>query len=164
MKKLLVMLLIVTAMVMAVACKKEKKEENVSVANDVSTETIMRECQKSVSTTDWTTVDKSNMQDYFEGITADDVEEITGFTLDAMLADEIIIIKAKEGKADAVYSSLEKYWEKRKKSFDGYIQTEYQRIDNQGKVVLMKLGNYVIYAATENNSGVKSAFENSLKK
>jgi len=166
MKKILVTVLCLIALLTLVACDKGGESENNKTdapVKNVAVADIMKACEAKVSTTDWIEIKMEDIESYFTDINKDDVAEISAKYLDIYMADEIIIIKAKDGKADAIYNGLKSYWESRKSAFDGYLPNEFARIDAESKIVLKKSGNYVIYSVTEKNADIEAAFTNALK-
>jgi len=88
-------------------------------------------------------LDDSILKDIL-GIDPEDVEEYTGYiTMVNISTDNLIAIKAKEGKVETVQKKLEERQDAQAKEFEKYLQDQYQKV-TVGKVIV--IGDYVFLA------------------
>ena len=88
-------------------------------------------------------LDDSILKDFL-GIDPEDVEEYTGYiTMVNISTDNLIAIKAKEGKVEMVQKKLEERQDAQAKEFEQYLQDQYQKV-TAGKVIV--IGDYVFLA------------------
>lgn len=91
------------------------------------------------------------------GIKSDDIEE--GYierTSDKARADEIIVIKAKEGKAETIKKALEKHGEERHKTFTDDMK---DLMDISDKREVLTNGDYVVMITSPKVTDIKDMFE-----
>ena len=92
------------------------------------------------------------------GIDPADIEE--GYverTSDTARADEIIVIKAKEGKADIIKAALQKYGEERHNTFTEDMK---DLLDISNKREIVSHDNYIVMITSPKVTEIKTAFEN----
>ncbi len=95
------------------------------------------------------------------GIERGDYEQFISYApQNNMKANEILIIKAKEGKADEIMSKVNARVDSQSKSFQNYSKDQYEILKNK---ILEKEGNSVILIVTEDNGKIRTYIDESYK-
>lgn len=95
------------------------------------------------------------------GIERGDYEEFISYApQNNMKANEILIIRAKEGKADEIMAKVNARIDSQSKSFQNYSKDQYEILKNK---ILEKEGNSVILIVTEDNGQIRTYVDESYK-
>ena len=99
--------------------------------------------------------------EYFYNTPVDDVEAYYAVVIkDNVKVDAVVIIQAKEGKADSVKEGLKKHLASQKESFKDYLPEEYERLEG---AKLVQQGNYIMFCVGNNIKDAVKEFNQSFE-
>lgn len=153
MKKFLVVVLAFAMIFSFTACG-DKNAKNPDVSE------IMNTVKKDIKFDDMADIQKKDIKTYID-INLDDVDQLNYIIAgDGITADEVLIVKVKDG-ADTsdIKSKIEKSRENKKEIFKSYSPEEMPKIESS---VLEVKGNYVFYAITSDNAKAKKIFNDAV--
>lgn len=153
MKKILVVILAFAMIFSFTACA-DKKAKNPDVSE------IMNAVKKDIKFEDMADIEKEKIKTYID-INLDEVEQLKYIIAgDGITADEVLIVKVKDGTDTSdIKSKIEKSRENKKELFKSYSPEEMPKIESS---VLEIKGNYVFYAITSDNSKAKKIFNDAV--
>lgn len=162
MKKILSLAIVVLTIFALVGCGKQ--EVNVPVKD------IMANIQQEVDISGLSELDLTDeeMPEFNKemlkgfGINLEDVEEgIMKFPMINLVADEVIIIKARdESKLSAIKEAMENHIENQMKAFENYVPENYELVK---KHILKTEGKYMLLVISKDAQKVEEIFDNALK-
>lgn len=139
-KRILSALLAAALLLSLAACGGKKEPAAPALKEGVTLKAVIDQVNESYPVAMSAEVDESIVTDLL-GLSADDVEEYAGYiTMVMVSSDNLIGIKAKEGKAETVQKALEARKEMVVQSFEQYLPAQLDKA-KAGKVVT--LGDYV---------------------
>lgn len=96
------------------------------------------------------------------GIDLEDIEEgIIKAPMINLLADEVIVIKAKDdSKIAGIKEGLTKHVENQLAAFENYVPENYEIVKNH---ILKSQGNYILLAISKDAEKIEETFDNALK-
>ncbi len=86
-----------------------------------------------------------------------DVKEVTLYASTGATAEEVAVIKTKDGKAEAVEKACRKRIEAQKQGFEDYVPKELEKLE---KPVIMKAGNSVIMVVCDDREAAEKLLAN----
>lgn len=150
MKKIVTALILGAALILAMtACGgNEAKEVNVSdVYADISA---------AVQLSEFITLTESDISDYIFADPADFKQMLVKISAEAISADQIVCCEAiDEAAADRLEAAFTAYLDSVKKSFEGYLPAEYEKMKD---VQVQRSGNFVYYAVADDLGAIEDVF------
>lgn len=141
----------------AKAAQKDKQDtakEQKSVADMITELTPMLNLESV------TTLDAEKIA-YYYNVKADQMAESAGVIGDVALADELVIMKAKEGDTAALEKGAKARLQSQKESFQDYIPEQCKRLDDAQIIVK---GDYVMYVCCDDVQKVVDKFTSMIQK
>lgn len=129
-------------------------------AGNMSVNDMISELTPMLGLTTTSSLDAEKIAYYYE-VKEEDMEECGGVIGDVALADELVIMKARdEAGAAKLEKGARKRLESQKSSFQDYIPEQYKRL-NDAQIVTAD--NYVLFVCCDNVDGVVSKFQSFIE-